>query len=104
MNKPALIVVIALLLAAALWPIAALAYDGAEAASEAPGRVEVLLAYIDPGAGGFIIVTVLGFISAIGYMARSYLARVKELVFKRGGGGGGNARPASGADGGEDEC
>lgn len=71
-----------LVTATSLWPLAVLAYDGAEATAGASGRFEVLLAYIDPGAGGFIIVTVLGFISAMGYMARSYLARLKAVVFK----------------------
>ena len=60
----------------------------------------IMLAYIDPGAGGFIIVSVLGFISAVGYMARSYLARVKDAVFRRRR----SAGAASGADGEEDEC
>ena len=64
------------------WPLAALAYDGAEATAGTPGGFAILRAYIDPGAGGFIIVTVLGFISAVGYMARSYLSRLKAVVFK----------------------
>ena len=73
---------IASLVVLSVWPLAALAYDGAEATAGSSGRFEVLRAYIDPGAGGFIIVTVLGFISAVGYMARSYLARLKAVVFK----------------------
>ena len=76
------VAVVALPTAASLWPLVALAYEGPVAAAESLSRVAVLLAYIDPGAGGFIIVTVLGFISAVGYMARSYLARLKAMVFK----------------------
>ena len=41
-------------------------------------------AYIDPGMAGFVIVTVLGFISSIGYMARDYLGRVKRRLFGSG--------------------
>ena len=83
MNRLLLRAVLTVLLTtASLSPLAVLAYDGAEAMAGAPGRFEVLRAYIDPGAGGFIIVTVLGFISALGYMARSYLARLKAVVFK----------------------
>ena len=73
---------VGLLSALALWPLAITAYEGPGAAPSTPARFAVLLAYIDPGAGGFIIVTVLGFISAVGYMARSYLARLKAMVFK----------------------
>ena len=85
MNRLLLKVAIAVFLtAASLWPIAVLAYDGTHTEPGPPGPFEVLLAYIDPGAGGFIIVTVLGFISAIGYMARSYLVRLKGIMFRSG--------------------
>ena len=85
MNRLLLKVAFAVFLtAASLWPLAALAYDGIHSASGPPARSDVLLAYIDPGAGGFIIVTVLGFISAIGYMARSYLVRLKGMMFRSG--------------------
>ena len=47
--------------------------------------VTVIPAYIDPGAAGFIIVSVLGFLAAIGYMARAYLSRIKQLVFRSAG-------------------
>ena len=70
--------------AASVCPMAALAYDGAAAIPSTAGRVEVLLAYIDPGAAGFIIVSVLGFISAIGYTTRSYLSRLKRFVLRGG--------------------
>ena len=62
------------------WPLAVLAHVDAEITPGA-GGVEVLLAYIDPGVAGFVIVSVLGFISSIGYMARSYVGRVKRRLF-----------------------
>lgn len=74
-------------------PLAAFAHQGAEFASAAAG-VEVLWAYIDPGVAGFVIVAILGFLSSIGYLARSYIARVKRWLF-----GGGEADADVGADG-----
>ena len=47
---------------------------------------ELILAYVDPGAAGFVIVSVLGFFAAIGYTARAYLTRMKQLLFRRGSG------------------
>ena len=44
--------------------------------------VKLVLAYVDPGAAGFVIVTVLGFFAAIGYTARAYLSRAKQMVFR----------------------
>ena len=44
--------------------------------------VELVLAYVDPGVTGFFVVTVLGFLAAIGYTARAYLNRVKQMVFR----------------------
>ena len=61
------------------WPVAALAF----VTSAPAGDVEVLRAYIDPGVAGFVIVTVLGFISSVGYWARSHIARVKQRLFGR---------------------
>lgn len=96
MNRLVLkVVLVAIVAATSVWPLAALAFDGAEAVNGTAGRFEVLLAYIDPGAGGFIIVTVLGFISAAGYMARSYLARLKSMVFR----GGASARERKSGEG-----
>jgi len=69
---------------ACAWSLAALASEGAEFASTSAGNVNVLRAYIDPGVAGFVIVTVLGFISSIGYWARSYIGRVKQRLFGRG--------------------
>ena len=65
---------------ALLQPDVALAYDGATVADQTPASVDVLVAYVDPGAAGFVIVTVLGFVSAIGYTARAYLGRLLRLV------------------------
>ena len=65
---------------ALLQPEAALAYDGAATARQASTGVDVLMAYVDPGAAGFVIVTVLGFVSAIGYTARAYLGRLLRLI------------------------
>lgn len=46
-------------------------------------RVILLLAYVDPGSAGFIITTVLGVLAAGGYIARTYLNRLKQWVFRR---------------------
>ena len=53
-------------------------------AASPTGPAEVTLAYVDPGAAGFIIVSVLGFFAAIGYTARAYIARMKQMLFRRG--------------------
>ena len=46
-------------------------------------RMLLLLAYVDPGSAGFIVTTVLGVLAAGGYIARSYLNRLKQWVFRR---------------------
>lgn len=46
-------------------------------------RMILLLAYVDPGSAGFIITTVLGVLAAGGYLARVYLNRLKQWVFRR---------------------
>ena len=46
-------------------------------------RMILLLAYVDPGSAGFIITTVLGVLAAGGYIARVYLHRLKQWVFRR---------------------
>lgn len=66
--------------AVGVWTLDGFGYQCVEIAS-ATGDVGVLRAYIDPGVAGFVIVTVLGFISSIGYMAREYLRRVKRRLF-----------------------
>ena len=101
MSRPLLVMlVLASVGAASAWPLAAFAYKGAEFTSAAAGDVEVLLAYIDPGVAGFVIVAVLGFISSIGYMARSYVGRAKRWLFGRSeAGADGNADGEAGADG-----
>ena len=60
----------------------ALAYHGMGPAPQSPAEVEVMVAYVDPGAAGFIIVSVLGFISAVGYMARAYIGKLKRMVLR----------------------
>ncbi len=85
MSRSKLIALAAVSICAAyVSPTAALGFSGAEGMPSTTGRVELLLAYIDPGAAGFIIVSVLGFISAVGYTARSYLSRLKRFVFRGG--------------------
>lgn len=46
-------------------------------------RLILLLAYVDPGSAGFIITTVLGVLAAGGYLARVYLNRLKQWVFRQ---------------------
>ena len=46
-------------------------------------RMILLLAYVDPGSAGFIVTTVLGVLAAGGYIARVYLGRLKQWVFRR---------------------
>ena len=60
----------------------ALAHNGIGLAPQSPAEVEVMVAYVDPGAAGFIIVSVLGFISAVGYTARAYIGRLKRMVLR----------------------
>ena len=43
----------------------------------------LLLAYVDPGSAGFVIVTVLGFLSAATYTLRTYVSRLKDRLFRR---------------------
>ena len=61
--------------------LAAFAHQGFEVASAVAAEVVVLWAYIDPGVAGFVIVAILGFLSSIGYLARSYVGRVKRWLF-----------------------
>ena len=78
---------------------------GVGATCAAAEDVDILRAYIDPGVAGFIVVTVLGFISSIGYWARSYVGRVKRRLFGRGeGDADGEAPAADDQDGEEASC
>ena len=79
MSSPLLLV----LASVCAWPLAAFACGDPDVTSAAARDVEVLLAYIDPGVAGFVIVAVLGFISSMGYLARSYIARAKQWLFGR---------------------
>ena len=103
-RRPPVVLILALG-TACVWSLAALAFEGAEFASTSAADVDVLRAYIDPGVAGFVIVTVLGFISSIGYWARSYIGRVKGRLFGRGNddhadNAHGEAPPGGNADGG----
>lgn len=79
--------------------LAAFAHQGAEIATAAAG-VEILWAYIDPGVAGFVIVAILGFLSSIGYLARSYIGRVKRWLF---GGSDADADPGTNREAGKDD-
>ena len=39
-------------------------------------------AYVDPGSAGFIIVSILSFLAAIGYVVRAFLSRLKERLLR----------------------
>ena len=39
-----------------------------------------LFAYIDPGSAGFVIVSMLGFLTAVGYTIRQHLSQIKRRV------------------------
>ena len=43
----------------------------------------IIMAYVDPGSAGFIIVSVLGFLAAAGYTVRAYLGRLRGASFPR---------------------
>ena len=64
-------------------PHIALAHNDMGFTSRSPVQLEVMMAYVDPGAAGFIIVSVLGFISAVGYTARGYVGKLKRMVMRR---------------------
>ena len=44
---------------------------------------DLLLAYVDPGSAGFIIVSVLGFLSAVGYTLRNAFGRLASWLRRR---------------------
>lgn len=94
MNRWLLVTLVLSLGADGACPMDDFAYHAAGTASAATGDVEILRAYIDPGVAGFVIVTVLGFISSVGYMAREYLGRAKRRLF-----GPGETTTDVGADG-----
>ena len=60
------------------WAVAALGAAASALTSGAhePRPPELLLAYVDPGSAGFIIVSVLGFLSAVGYTLRNAFGRL----------------------------
>lgn len=57
-----------------------------------PHQAELLLAYVDPGSAGFVIVSVLGFLSAVGYTLRNAFGRLMARLP----GGGRRRRVAAG--------
>ena len=80
-RRPLAMLVLVSLGAFGAWPLDVLAYQGTETTSAATGDTILFQAYIDPGVAGFVIVTVLGFISSVGYWARSHIARAKGRLF-----------------------
>lgn len=50
-----------------------------------PREAELLLAYVDPGSAGFVIVSVLGFLSAVGYTLRNAFGRLLTRLRSPGG-------------------
>ena len=59
------------------WAVIALGAAASALTSGAePRQPELLLAYVDPGSAGFIIVSVLGFLSAVGYTLRNAFGRL----------------------------
>lgn len=57
----------------------------AEAASALGGSSSAaspLFAYVDPGAAGFVIVSILGFLTAVGYTIRYRFAQIRRRVRK----------------------
>ena len=63
-----------------------------------PRQPELLLAYVDPGSAGFIIVSVLGFLSAVGYTLRNAVGRLTARLRRRPAGRGRAAAPENLAD------
>lgn len=39
-------------------------------------------AYVDPGSAGFIIVSILSFLAAIGYVVRTFFSRLKDRLLR----------------------
>lgn len=39
-------------------------------------------AYVDPGSAGFIIVSILSFLAAIGYVVRAFFSRLKDRLLR----------------------
>lgn len=52
----------------------------ANASVDSGSAVPLLFAYVDPGSAGFVIVTVLGFLSAAAYTFRAYVGRLKDRL------------------------
>ena len=63
-----------------------------------PREAELLLAYVDPGSAGFVIVSVLGFLSAVGYTLRNACGRLLARLRDGRGRGATGDRPDAPAD------
>ena len=82
------------------WAVMVIAYGaGASALTsgvDEPRQPELLLAYVDPGSAGFIITSVLGFLSAFGYTVRGAFGRLTARLRRPPAGGGRPAAPDAG--------
>ena len=58
------------------------AAPGLAGGSSAAMGASPLFAYVDPGAAGFVIVSILGFLTAVGYTIRYRFAQIKRRVRK----------------------
>ena len=110
MSRPAQAISVFAFGAGCAWSLAVFLSQGAQATPIETGGVEILQAYVDPGVAGFVIVTVLGFLSSVGYWARSHIGRLRRRLFGPGDAGaaddaGGEAReePEPTARDGEDD-
>ena len=52
----------------------------AAAVGAALSAPRVAHAYVDPGSAGFIIVSILSFLAAIGYVVRAFFSRLRERL------------------------
>lgn len=62
--------------------VAEAATAGLVAGSSAASAASTLFAYVDPGAAGFVIVSILGFLTAVGYTIRYRFAQLRRGVHK----------------------
>lgn len=63
------------------WLAALVCWMGVHALqAAAPTPTEVQLAYIDPGAGSFLVQALLGVVAAVAVTARLYWVRIKDFL------------------------
>lgn len=78
-------------------------FHGAAAAVPALLAAAPAHAYVDPGSAGFVVTTVLGFLGACVYVARSWIRDAARWALRRGKAPGAAGEAAKGArDGGGD--